>query len=106
MQNKLTVTIDDQTYTLVSDQDPEYMKKVAAHVDAKVSELRAGGKINAMDALVLAALNIADDYFKLREDGERLRGQIKSYVEEATGLKMELSEAKREIFKLQTQGKK
>lgn len=106
MQNKLTVTIDDQTYTLVADQDPEYMKKVAEHVDAKVQELRAGGKINAMDALVLAALNITDDYFKLREDGERLRGQIKGYVEEATDLKMQLSEAKREIFKLQNQGHK
>ena len=32
---------------------------------------------------------------------ENLRRQIKEYLEEATKLKMELSEAKREIFKLQ-----
>lgn len=103
MQNKLTVTIDDQSYTLVADQDPEYMKKVAQHVDAKVQELRAGGRVNAMDAAILAALNIADEYFKLQEDGVRLRSQIKGYVEEATDLKMQLSEAKREIVKLQNQ---
>lgn len=103
MQNKLTVTIDDQSYTLVADQDPEYMKKVAEHVDAKIRELRAGGRVNAMDAAVLAALNIADEYFHLREDGVRLRGQIKGYVEEASELKKRLSEAMREIVRLQNQ---
>lgn len=35
------------------------------------------------------------------EASENLRGQLKEYLEEATALKMELSEAKREIFKLQ-----
>lgn len=105
MKNKLTVTIDDQNYTLVADQDVEYMKQVAAHVDAKVAEIREGGRVNAMDALVLAALNIADDYFRLKTDGEKLRAQIKGYVEESTDLRMQLSNAKREIFKLQS-GKK
>ena len=48
----------------------------------------------------------ADDYFKGQEAGEALRGQIKGYLEEAKALEDQLSEAKREIFKLQTQGKK
>ena len=46
-------------------------------------------------------MNIADQYFKEQEAAENLRRQIKEYLEEATKLKMELSEAKREIFKLQ-----
>lgn len=46
-------------------------------------------------------MNIADQYFKGQEAAENLRRQIKEYLEEATKLKMELSEAKREIFKLQ-----
>ena len=53
------------------------------------------------DGAVLAAMNIADQYFKEQEAAENLRRQIKEYLEEATKLKMELSEAKREIFKLQ-----
>ena len=44
---------------------------------------------------------VADQYFKEQEAAENLRRQIKEYLEEATKLKMELSEAKREIFKLQ-----
>ena len=54
---------------------------------------------------VLTAVNIADEYFKEVEASENLRRQLKEYLEEATKLKMELSEAKREIFKLQNQKK-
>ena len=51
---------------------------------------------------VLAAMNIADQFFKEQEASENLRRQIKDGLDENAGLKMELSEAKREIFKLQT----
>lgn len=106
MQNKVTVNIDGQEYTLVAGEDLAYMKKVADHVDAKVREIRVGGKVSASDAVILAALNISDEYFKQMEAAEALRGQIKTYLEEAKDLENQLSEAKREIFKLQTQGRK
>ena len=106
MQNKVTVTIDGQEYTLVASEDESYMKKVAAHVDSKIAELREGGTISGADAAVLAALNMADEYFKGLETAENLRAQIKESLEESKKLNLELSEAKREIFKLQTQGKK
>ena len=106
MQNKVTVTIDDQEYTLVASEDAAYMKKVAAHVDAKIREVRQGGKVSATDAAVLADLNMADEYFKGLEHAENLRAQIKESLEESKRLNMELSEAKREIFGLQNQKKK
>lgn len=49
----------------------------------------------------LAAMNIADQYFREQDAAENLRRQIKDNLEEVNQLKMELSEAKREIFKLQ-----
>ena len=58
-------------------------------------------KVSLVDGAVLGALNIADEYFKEVEASENLRRQLKEYLEEATKMKMELSEAKREIFKLQ-----
>lgn len=106
MQNKVTVTIDDQEYTLVASEDAAYMKKVAAHVDGKIGEVKEGGKVSSTDAAVLAALNIADEYFKSMEAAENLRAQIKECLEESKKLNLELSEAKRELFKAQTQGKK
>ena len=101
MKNKITVSIAGQSYTLVAAEDAAYMEKVASHVDAKVQEVLDGGKVSLIDGAVLGALNIADEYFKEVEAAENLRRQLKEYLEEATKLKMELSEAKREIFKLQ-----
>ena len=106
MKNKVTVTIAGREYTLVATEDAAYMEKVAAHVDAKVQEVLDGARVSTSDAAILAALNMADEYFKGQEASEALRGQIKGYLEEASALKLELSKAKQEIFKLQSQAKK
>ena len=105
MKNRVAVTIAGQEYTLVGTEDAGYTEKVAAHVDEKVREVMEGARGSLVDGAVLAAVNIADEYFKEVEAAENLRRQLKEYLEEATKLKMELSEAKREIFKLQNQKK-
>ena len=84
MKNKVVVTIADRDYTMVAVEDENYVRKCAAHVDQQLREI-ANSRISQADAAVLAAMNIADQYFR----------------EEVNQLKMELSEAKREIFKLQ-----
>lgn len=101
MKNRVTVTIAGQEYTLVATEDKGYVEKVAGHVDAKIQEVLDGARVSLVDAAVLGAVNVADEYFKEVEASENLRRQLKEYLEEATKLKMELSEAKREIFKLQ-----
>ena len=45
---------------------------------------------------------MSDEYFKGQEASEALRGKITGYLEEAAALKLELSKAKQEIFKLQS----
>lgn len=101
MKNKVSVSIAGQEYNLVATEDERYMQKVAAHVDGKIHEVLDGNHVSQVDGAVLAALNIADEYFKEVEASENLRRQLKEYLEEATRMKLELSEAKREIFKLQ-----
>ncbi|MGI5963544.1 MAG: cell division protein ZapA [Lawsonibacter sp.] len=100
MKNKVVVTIADREYTMVAVEDEAYVRKCAAHVDTRVKEV-ASTRISQADAAVLAAMNIADEYFRELEASENLRRQIKENLEEASRLKMELSECKREIFKLQ-----
>ena len=101
MKNRVTVTIADEEYTLVGSGEPSDTRKVAAHVDEKVREIMEGSGVSQVQGAILAAVNIADEYFKEVETAENLRRQLKEYLEEATKIKMELSEAKREIFKLQ-----
>ena len=100
MKNKVVVTIADRDYTMVAVEDENYVRKCAAHVDQQLREI-ANSRISQADAAVLAAMNIADQYFREQDAAENLRRQIKDNLEEVKQLKMELSEAKREIFKLQ-----
>ena len=100
MKNKVVVTIADRDYTMVAVEDENYVRKCAAHVDQQLREI-ANSRISQADAAVLAAMNIADQYFREQDAAENLRRQIKDNLEEVNQLKMELSEGKREIFKLQ-----
>ena len=101
MKNRVTVTIAGQEYTLIADQDAAGVEKIAAHVDSKLCEVLDGSRLSLADGAVLAAMNIAEEYFREMEASENLRRQLKDYLEEGAKLKQELSEAKREIFKLQ-----
>lgn len=106
MKNRITVTIGNQTYTLLATEDSLYIQQVAAHVNDELSKVMEEGRLSIADGSILAAMNIADKYFKEREAADNLRHQLKEYLEEASRVKNELSEAKREIFRLQNKQEK
>ncbi len=102
MKNRIVVTIGGKDYTMVAVEDEAYVRRCAELVDQQIQEISAGGRLSQADAAVLAAMNIADLLMKEQEASENLRRQVKENLEEANTLKLELSEAKREIFKLGT----
>ena len=101
MKNKVTVTIAGQDYTMIAAEGEEYVKQCAELVDEQLKELN-GARLSLADCAVLSAMNLADLYLKEKEAANDLRVQYKSSLEEASALKLELSEAKREIFKLES----
>lgn len=105
MANRVTMNICGEDYTLVADEAPSYMQRVGALVDERMRELQENAHFSRNEAAVLAAVNIADELFKAQEGTENLRRQLKTYLDEATAAKNEVSELKRQIFKLQ-QGRK
>lgn len=104
MANRVTMGICGQDYTLVADENASYMEKVGAMVDKKMRELMDTAHVSRSDAAVLAAINLADELLKNQEAGENLRRQLKSYLDEATAAKNEVSELKRQLFKYQQRG--
>ena len=50
---------------------------------------------------VLTAVNITDELFKAQAAAEQLRSQIKGYLDQATKAQAEVSDLKREVFRLQ-----
>ena len=77
MEQKIVIEIFGESYPLKTDQDPAYLRKLAALVD---SEMRAVAQqtTNVSGARVgaLAALKIADEYFQLRKDYDELVAMV------------------------------
>lgn len=103
MTKRITVNIGNQSYTLVSEEEEDYVKRIATLVGSELEQVNTGSHLAMTDAAILAAVNIADKYFKEREAGDNLRRQLKEYLDEGSRLKNEISELKRENFRLQRQ---
>ena len=101
MANRVVVTICGEDYTFVAEESTSYMQKVGAYVGDKMTEILNSAKVGRTDAAVLTAADIADELFKSQAAAEQLRSQIKGYLDEAGKAQAEVSELKREIFRLQ-----
>lgn len=75
-KQKTTVCVAGKEYTLVSADKPEYMTRVAAYVDRKISEVIQATRMPAANASVLVALNIADELMKAHDENTRLRREL------------------------------
>lgn len=68
-QTRLTVNIYGQEYTIRGDEPPEYIMEVVTLVDKKMRQLGQrfpGSPVSKV--AVLAALHLADELCKLKED--------------------------------------
>ena len=101
MANRVVVTICGEDYTFVAEESTSYMQKVGAYVGDKMNDILNSAKVGRTDAAVLTAANIADELFKSQAAAEQLRSQIKGYLDEAGKAQAEVSELKREVFRLQ-----
>ena len=101
MANHVVVTICGEDYTLVAEESAAYMQKVGSYVNGKMAEVLESARVGRMDAAVLTAVNIADELFKAQSAAEQLRSQIKGYLDQASKAQNEVSELKREVFRLQ-----
>lgn len=101
MANRVVVNICGDEYTLVAEESPSYMQRVGSYVDGKMQEVLDTARVGRVNAAVLTAVNIADELMKAQETAEQLRGQIKGYADEAARAQAEVSELKREVFRLQ-----
>ena len=85
----------------MADESAAYMQKVGSYVNDKMTEILDTAKVGRVDAAVLTAVNLADELFKAQTAAEQLRSQIKGYLDEAGKAQSEVSELKREVFRLQ-----
>ena len=72
-QEAVEVTILGQRMRLKADDDPRRIEQLAAYIQRKVDEISAGAAVPPTKLAVLAALNIADDYFRALDDNRQFK---------------------------------
>ncbi len=93
LKNNVQVVIDGKVYTLSGYEDPEYLNKVAAYINAKLSEVRmAEGykRQNREVQNILMYLNVADDYYKAKKNADTASLELEERNKEISNLKHEL----------------
>ena len=87
------VVIDGKVYTLSGYEGEDYLQKVASYINGKISELEAVEEYRHITPNMkntLIQLNIADDYFKAKNQIEKLERDIENKDKEIYDLKHDL----------------
>ena len=73
MAGQITINILGKEYSIKSDVDEDYAKQIADCLNQKVEEVVKTTKtVATLNILVLAAMNIANDYFQAKKLNEEL----------------------------------
>jgi cell division protein ZapA len=81
------VTILGQQYKIKGDAPDEYIRELATYVDKKIRDvLEKSPNTAPLKATILAAISIADELFRYREDQERYKKEIEEKTEELVRL--------------------
>ena len=69
-KNDIKVVINNKVYTLSGQESEDYIQNVSTYINGKIAECQSSEayrRFNAEYQNVLLALNIADDYFKAKD---------------------------------------
>ena len=70
-KNISEIEIYNETYKIVNEISPEYTRSLAKHVDKKMKEIsEKSSTVSSLKVAVLAALNLADELFKVKKELE------------------------------------
>ena len=99
------VLIGGKVYTLSGFEGEEYLQKVSSYLNHKITECTNSEgyrKQSADTRNVLLALNIADDYFKAKKQGDSLESDIelKDLKHELISAQIKLENAEKELAKM------
>lgn len=100
-KNKVQVKIGGASYTIVTDDEPEYVENLADDLNAEIKSIcNANPTLSMTQAAILVALDQADACKKATASSDNLRAQIKDYLEDSARARMEVDVARREVERL------
>ncbi len=98
------VIINGKRYCLAGYESEEYLQKVASYLNGKYALMKEQAGYRSMDVdtrTVLMQINIADDYFKLKQQLVDITDEMENKDEEIYGLKHDVVALQKKIEDLQ-----
>lgn len=100
-KNRVTLTICGFNYTIMTEDDPDYVEEIGELVDKLMRETgNESPSLSQTQCAILVALELADNCKKATASADNLRAQIKDYLEDSARARMEVDVARREIERL------
>ena len=100
-KNKVKINIYNSEYSICSDEPVEYVMDLGSEIDQRLNTIMKNNpRISVIQATVLLALEYADKAKKSDKGTDKLRAQIKDYLEDASSARMEAELSKREADRL------
>ena len=101
VKNTLKITVGGQVYNLVADDETGEAKELAADLDKKVTRLmKENNGCTYTQAVVLAALDYAQTAKHALDSENKLRSEVRAYLEDSAKAKTERDKANRELERL------
>lgn len=104
---EIEVLLEGKVYKISGCESVEYMQKVANYINAKERELKASSSYNKLpDALraYLMNLNIADDYFKMKQKYEEIKSQLEKQDRDIYRIKHEAADLQTKLAQMKRKG--
>ncbi|MGB9700802.1 MAG: cell division protein ZapA [Thermodesulfobacteriota bacterium] len=77
MKSAVKIEILGREYNIRSDVEEERVKRIGEYINLKVKEItEVTPNISTLNVAILTALNIANDYFDLLEEKEKLKKEL------------------------------
>ncbi len=101
-KNKVNVKIYGTDYTILTEENEEYILELAYELDSDMKKLcQRSTRFTATSAAVLCALEYLDKKNKEEGTSDRMRLQINDYIQDTAKARIELDDAKRKIERLE-----
>ena len=97
-KTRVTLNILGKEYTIVGDDPEEYIQRVGLYVDKCMREIaEKSTRVNTATVSILAAINIADQYYKSKESESEIQKELNDSRREIERLNTSIKKADKEL---------
>ncbi|MBR5438196.1 MAG: cell division protein ZapA [Clostridia bacterium] len=105
--NKVRLTIGGTEYSILAEDDVKYVQSLGKELDKSFTKImKSNTNLSTTQAAVLLALDYADECKKAVATADRLREQIKDYLDDASDAKSKADWARHEAEALKKEAEK